>query len=84
MKKLIAQRPILYMGRTYERGDTIPAHDPKMVAAWLRAKSAAWSGQESRQDPPARNTPGAKTPPWAARTRRRTAKTARVPERAPC
>lgn len=53
MKKLIAQRPILYMGRTYERGDTLPAHDPKMVAAWLRAKSAAWSGQESRQDPPA-------------------------------
>ena len=53
MKKLIAQRPIQYMGRTYERGDTLPAHDPKMVAAWLRAKSAAWSGQESSQDQPA-------------------------------
>lgn len=53
MKRLIAQRPILYMGRTYERGDALPAHDPKMVAAWLRARSAAWSGQERRQDPPA-------------------------------
>ena len=46
MKKLIAQRPIQYMGRTYERGETIPAHDPQMVAAWLRANSAAWAGQD--------------------------------------
>ena len=46
MKKLIAQRPIQYMGRTYERGDAIPAHDPKMVAAWLRANSAAWTGTD--------------------------------------
>ena len=52
MKKLIAQRPILYMGRTYERGSTLPAHDPKMVAAWLRAGSAAWSGQENHQNAP--------------------------------
>lgn len=43
MKKLIAQRPIQYMGRTYERGGAIPADDPKMVAAWLKANSAAWS-----------------------------------------
>lgn len=46
MKKLIAQRPIQYMGRTYERGEAIPAHDPKMVAAWLRANSAAWTGAD--------------------------------------
>ena len=52
MAKLIARRPILYMGRTYERGDAIPAHDPKMVAAWLRAESAAWSGQKAPQDGP--------------------------------
>ena len=50
MKKLIAQRPILYMGRTYERGNTLPAHDSKMVAAWLRAGSAAWSVQENHKD----------------------------------
>ena len=31
------------MGRTYERGAAIPAQDPKMVAAWLRAGSAVWA-----------------------------------------
>lgn len=47
MKKLIAQRPIQYMGRTYERGEAIPAHDARMVAAWLRANSAAWTGEDT-------------------------------------
>lgn len=46
MKKLIAQRPIQYMGRTYESGEAIPAHDPDMVAAWMRANSAAWTGTD--------------------------------------
>ena len=46
MKNLIAQRPIQYMGRTYERGEAIPAQDPKMVAAWLKANSAAWTGTD--------------------------------------
>ena len=46
MKRLIAQRPIQYMGRTYERGEAIPAQDPKMVAAWLKANSAAWTGAD--------------------------------------
>ena len=46
MKKLIAQCPIQYMGRTYESGEAIPAHDPNMVAAWLRANSAAWTGTD--------------------------------------
>lgn len=46
MKKLIAQRPIQYMGRNYERGEAIPAQDPKMVAAWLKANSAAWTGTD--------------------------------------
>ncbi len=46
MKKLIAQRQIQYMGRTYERGEAIPAQDPKMVAAWLKANSAAWTGTD--------------------------------------
>ena len=43
MKKLIAQRPVLYLGRTYERGAVLPAHDPRIVEAWLRANSAVWS-----------------------------------------
>ena len=46
MKKLIAQRPIQYMGRVYEGGEAIPAHDPNMVAAWLSAGSAAWTGTD--------------------------------------
>ena len=53
MKKLIAKRPVLYMGRMYDAGDTLPANDQKMVTAWLNAKSAEWGGkeaQESRQE----------------------------------
>lgn len=49
MKKLIAKRPIQYMGRTYGPGDTLPAHDGKMVAAWVRAGTAAWSDTEAEQ-----------------------------------
>lgn len=49
MKKLIANRPVLYMGRSYDRGDALPAGDSKMVAAWLRAGSATWSGPEAPQ-----------------------------------
>ena len=47
MKKLIAKRPVLYLGRMYDAGDTLPANDQKMVTAWLNAKSAAWAGQEA-------------------------------------
>lgn len=42
MKKLIAQRPIQYLGRYYERGAALPANDPLMTEAWLKAGSAAW------------------------------------------
>lgn len=49
MKKLIAKRPVLYLGRMYDPGDTLPANDQRMVTAWLNAKSAAWSGQEPRE-----------------------------------
>ena len=49
MKKLIAKRPVLYLGRMYDAGDTIPANDQKMVTAWLNAKSAAWDGQEAKE-----------------------------------
>lgn len=46
MKKLIAKRSVLYLGRMYDAGDTLPANDQKMVTAWLNAKSAEWDGQE--------------------------------------
>lgn len=42
MKKLIAQRPVLYMGRSYERGAALPSQDQTMTEAWLRAGSAVW------------------------------------------
>lgn len=49
MKKLIAKRPVLYLGRMYDKGDTLPANDQKMVTAWLNAKSAEWDGQEAEE-----------------------------------
>ena len=49
MKKLIAKRPVLYLGRMYDAGDTLPANDQKMVTAWLNAKSAEWDGQEAEE-----------------------------------
>jgi len=49
-KKLIAKRSILYQGRAYARGESLPANDPIMTAAWLRADSAAW---EAPPAPPA-------------------------------
>ena len=41
MKRLTAQRPILYGGRMYQAGDILPAYDKRMVEAWLSAQSAA-------------------------------------------
>lgn len=49
MKKLIAKRPVLYLGRMYDPGDTLPANDQRMVTAWLNAKSAAWSRQGAQE-----------------------------------
>ena len=40
MKRLTAQRPILYGGRMYHAGDTLPAYDKRMVQAWLSAECA--------------------------------------------
>lgn len=49
MKKLIAKRSVLYLGRMYDAGDPLPANDQKMVTAWLNAKSAAWDSQEAEE-----------------------------------
>lgn len=49
MKKLIAKRSVLYLGRMYAPGDTLPANDQNMVTAWLNAGSAAWTGQEAAE-----------------------------------
>lgn len=45
MKALTAKRAVLYQGRMYEPGDTLPAGDSRMVEAWLQAESAAWTGE---------------------------------------
>ncbi len=50
MVKLTARRPILYQGRMYEPGDPLPAHDGRMVSAWLDAKSAEWAGEKPATD----------------------------------
>ena len=43
MRKLIAKRPVLYMGMMYQVGDSLPAQDGRMVEAWTRAGTAAWA-----------------------------------------
>lgn len=45
MKALTAKRAVLYQGRMYESGDTLPAGDSRMVEAWLQAESAEWTGE---------------------------------------
>ena len=45
MKVLTAKRAVLYQGRMYEPGDTLPAGDSRMVEAWLQAESAEWTGE---------------------------------------
>lgn len=81
MKKLIAKRPVLYLGRMYDKGDTLPANDQKMVTAWLNAKSAAWMVRRPRKaDRRPRRAPDKRTGPRIARTgtgARRPRKTAR-------
>lgn len=57
MQKLIATRPIQYMGRTYEDGDTVPAYDGKMVEAWLEAGSVKWSDTDAAERETAAATP---------------------------
>ena len=50
MKRLIAKREILYQGRMYEPGETLPAQDSTMVAAWQSAGSAEWTGTEAEAE----------------------------------
>lgn len=40
---IIALAPILYRGRDYRIGDSLPEDDPEMVNAWIEAGSAAES-----------------------------------------
>lgn len=51
MGKLIATRPILYLGRMYQAGDRLPGDDARMVDAWVRNKSAEWDGKTAQEQP---------------------------------
>ncbi len=51
MRKLIAKRLIQYQGRSYVRGEALPANDALMTAAWLRAGSAAWEEEPPENRP---------------------------------
>lgn len=42
MGKLIALRPILYLGRMYQAEEELPTNDPEMVSSWLKYNSAVW------------------------------------------
>ena len=58
MKALTAKRAVLYQGRMYEPGDTLPAGDSKMVEAWLEAESAEWTGEDQEPAQEAQGGPG--------------------------
>lgn len=53
MKQLIAKRAVLYQGRQYEPGKPLPAYDPTMVDAWLRAGSAKMVSDAKPEETPA-------------------------------
>ena len=86
MKRLTAQRPILYGGRMYQAGDTLPAYDKRMVQAWLSAGSAkmtddaaeeaAGVGQDGTESATTQEPREPQTPP-------RTPRKPRTPPRAP-
>lgn len=58
MKRLIAKRPILYLGRMYQEGEALPGGDAKMVDAWVRNKSAEWSGENAKTAQDTQGTQG--------------------------
>lgn len=42
MKKLVANRPILFRSTQYREGEQLPCDNQAMVEAWLEADSAQW------------------------------------------
>ena len=53
MERLIAKRAVLYQGRQYEPGEPLPAYDPTMVDAWLRAGTAKMVSDAKLEETPA-------------------------------
>lgn len=45
-KVCLAQTYILYNSTQYKPGDKLPTNDPKMLKAWLEARTAAWVDED--------------------------------------
>ena len=80
MKRLIAERSVLYLGRMYAPGDALPASDGIMVAAWLRAKSAKWTGEAAEPQQSAQEDAAKTDGSQDSQGQRRARKTARRPK----
>jgi len=53
MEKLIARATILYRGKLYEPGESLPRDDKSMEKAWLNAKTAILKKDERGGNPSA-------------------------------
>lgn len=49
MAKLIAKRPILFNGKMYESGETLPCYNTEYVKAWVKNGAAGWEGKIPEQ-----------------------------------
>lgn len=84
MKRLTAQRPILYGGRMYQAGDTLPAYDKRMVQAWLSAESAKMTDDAAEEATmPPQDADGGQDGTENAIPPPRTPRRPRTPQRAP-
>ena len=60
---LKATRPVLFRNTQYKAGDTLPADNEQMVAAWLEFGSAVWKDEEeAASEEPAKAVPVTATP----------------------
>ena len=50
MKKLIAKRPVLYLGRMYDKGDTLPAQEDAGQADGSQDSRGQNGGQEGQEN----------------------------------
>lgn len=84
MKRLTAQRPILYGGRMYQAGDTLPAYDKRMVQAWLSAESAKMTDDAAEEATmPPQDADGGQDGTENADTTPRAPRRSQTPQRAP-
>jgi len=49
---LTAMRSVLYRSVQYEAGDALPADNPMMTEAWIKAGSAVWTDEDGKTETP--------------------------------